>query len=334
MPATSKQLQSFLDSLEPAIQQAFLQDIAESKYRANIGALEAAIVAGNIDAVLYAVGIRTGQWSNLAESLRATYRDGGAFAVATDVPARFGMTFDISNPRAQEWIRQHSSSLVTDINESQRQAIQKTISTGYAQGRNPRDIALDIAGRKSAQTGRRVGGVVGLHPQFANAAGNARTELNNLDANYFTRVRRDKRFDRTVKKAIDSGKPIPQNMIDRIVAQYEDRLLQTRAENIARTEALTGMNASGNEAMSQVVEDGLATDDAITESWDATGDGRTRPTHTAAEHSGPIKHGEFFMVGGYPMRYPGDSSMGAPGSETINCRCMVRRQIDFSKTVL
>ena len=331
--ATSRQLQQFLDSLEPRLRQAFLEDVAASKYRANIGDLEKAVTTGDIEAVLYAAGIRSGQWSNLVEALRVTYREGGAFAVSTDVPARFGMRFDISNPRAQSWLSQHSSSLIVDINSSQRKAVQQTISAGFGQGRGPRDIALDIAGRVSAQTGRRTGGIIGLHEPFSNAASKAREELGLLSNNYFSRTRRDQRFDATVRKAIASGKPLSQPEINKIVGRYEDRLLESRATNIARTEALSSMNASGGEAMSQVVDDGLASNDAIDETWDAAADSRTRPDHFAADGQ-TIIHGESFSVGGYQMRFPGDTSMGAGADQIVNCRCVVRREIDFSKTVL
>jgi hypothetical protein len=35
-----------------------------------------------------------------------------------------------------------------------------------------------------------------------------------------------------------------------------------------------------------------------------------------------INLNEKFLVGGYPMAYPGDGS--APASEIVNCRCGVR----------
>jgi hypothetical protein len=333
MATSSKKLQQFLDSLEPEIRKAFLEDVALIRYRSNIKALEDAISSYDIEAILYASGIRESQWASLAESLRATYSKSGAFAVSTDVPARFGMQFNMTNPRVTSWITEHSSQLVVEINAKQLTAIQNTVAAGLGDGRNPRSIALDIAGRVSQQTGRRSGGIIGLHDQFADYTSSARRELASLNGNYFTRTRRDKRFDSLVRKAMESGKPIPKETVDRIVNQYADRLLATRAETIARTEAMTGMNAASNEAMSQVVDEGLAEADAITEIWDAAMDSKTRPDHFAADGQS-IKHGEFFTVGGYQMRFPGDSSMGAGADQTARCRCMVRREIDFSKTVL
>lgn len=329
--ATSKQIQQFLDSLDPIIRKAFLEDVALMRYRANVADLENAIASSNIEAALFAAGIRPSQWTNLVESIRATYRTSGAFSVGIDVPARFGMTFNITNPRAQRWIAEHSSQLVVEINQGQREAVQQAIAAGFEQGRGPRSIALDIVGRVSAQTGKRTGGVIGLHSQYATAVTNARNDLNNLSTNYFTRTRRDKRFDATVRKAIESGKPLPKTMIDRIVTRYEDRLLQSRAENIAATEAMSSMNAAGYESMAQVIEEGLAPADAIDRTWDSVGDIKVRKDHVHANGQ-TVKFDEVFWVGGYQMRYPGDTSMGAGADQVARCRCHVRNNVDFSRT--
>lgn len=330
--ATSKQIQQFLESLDPVIRKAFLADIELMRQRSNIDELEAAVTLGSIEPILFAAGVRISQWSNLAESVRNSYRNSGIYDASINVPAKFGFTFDMTNPRAQRWISEHSSKLVVELNLQQREAVQQTIAAGFGQGRNPRSIALDIVGRVSAQTGKRTGGVIGLHSKFSDAVINARNDLTNLDPNYFTRTRRDKRFDATVRKAIESGKPLPKTIIDRIVTRYEDRLLQSRAETIAKTEALTSMNAAGDEAMNQVVQDGLASADAIINTWNSTGE-RIRKDHLHA--SGQVrKHGEAFFVGGYQLMYPGDRSLGAPGEQIINCKCILNRSISFERTVL
>lgn len=54
--------------------------------------------------------------------------------------------------------------------------------------------------------------------------------------------------------------------------------------------------------------------------WLSTNDNHTRPDHKDADGQ-KVPLGEPFTVGDYKLMYPGDSSMGAPGSETIYCRC-------------
>lgn len=54
--------------------------------------------------------------------------------------------------------------------------------------------------------------------------------------------------------------------------------------------------------------------------WATMGDERVRPTHMeVGMETLPID--EPFMVGGYPMMFPMDASMGAPPEEIANCRC-------------
>jgi len=66
----------------------------------------------------------------------------------------------------------------------------------------------------------------------------------------------------------------------------------------------------------------------VVRAWDSTGDARTRETHTAADGQ-VVPQGEAFTVGGYSMMYPGDTSLGAPAGETVNCRCYQDLRIDF-----
>src|SRR5690606_32290252 len=102
---------------------------------------------------LAAAGIRDYAWVRIPEAIRDTYAQAGRYVVEKDVPASFGLDFNITNPRAQQWIETRSSALIVEITESQRASIQQIIGAGFAEGRNPRSVALDIVGRVSPQTG-------------------------------------------------------------------------------------------------------------------------------------------------------------------------------------
>ena len=58
--------------------------------------------------------------------------------------------------------------------------------------------------------------------------------------------------------------------------------------------------------------------------WMCTKDGRTRTSHGKADGQTVTGTKTPFMVGGYKMMFPGDKSLGAPGSEIYNCRCTTR----------
>lgn len=57
--------------------------------------------------------------------------------------------------------------------------------------------------------------------------------------------------------------------------------------------------------------------------WVSMEDHKVRPTHVAA-HGQLAKIEDTFTVGGFQMRFPGDSSLGAPLKELVNCRCAAR----------
>jgi hypothetical protein len=194
-------------------------------------------------------------------------------------------------------------------------------------GRNPRNIALDIIGRINPATGKREGGVIGLTSNQTDAVIKARSELQNLDTNYFTRQRRDARFDKTIRKAIADGKPLTADQIDKITGRYKDRLLQLRGETIARTEAITALRAGTHEGFAQLVDSGAVRADQIRLTWSATGDGRTRDTHTSLNKQAITFGGTFVSPSGAMLSYPGDTSHGASGAETIQCRCTANYRI-------
>ena len=214
--------------------------------------------------------------------------------------------------------------------EDQKAAIRVVIEEGIAAGRGPRQTALDIVGRVGA-SGVREGGIVGLNEPQTRAWLRAGEELDNLDGAYFTRKLRDKRFDRLVSKAIKDGKPLSKADRDRILARYSDRLLKLRGDTIARTETIASFNAGREQGMRQLIDDGSVDAGAVTKVWDATLDSRTRTGHAAMEAQQRSLDEPFTTPAGHRLRFPGDTGLGAPASETVSCRCILRFSLDFMR---
>jgi hypothetical protein len=235
--------------------------------------------------------------------------------------------FDGRNRRAEEWIRDRAGRLIREITDDQREAIRAVIEAGQVAGRNPRATALDIAGR--IENGRRVGGIIGLTSKQAGYVQSARAELEELSEAYFERKLRDKRFDRTVAKAIRDGKALSAADTQRIVDRYSDKMLSFRAENIARTEAISALHAAQYEAMQQLVDSGKVRADQITKVWSATMDTRTRDTHQAMNGQAVGFFAAFVSPSGAQLRYPHDTSLGAPADEIIACRCFMQTKIKY-----
>jgi uncharacterized protein with gpF-like domain len=142
-------------------------------------------------------------------------------------------------------------------------------------------------------------------------------------ANYFTRGRRDKRFDGLVNRAIKDNKPLADSDVIKLTGRYSDRLLQTRGEMIARTETLQAVNTGQFEAFNQAIDAGAVAKKDIKKVWISAGDNRTRDSH--AEINGvAVGIDERFPNGLlYPLDPAGDAS------EIINCRCILDYDVDF-----
>lgn len=274
-----------------------------------------------VDAAYYESG------RSFNESLRADAR-----AAGTAITIRF----DPGNPRAAGWLRAHSSRLVTEIVEDQRMALRAVLEAGMAEGTNPRSVALDVVGRVNRASGRREGGLIGLHSGQIETAARAREELASGDPArmeaYFDRKLRARKFDKVVRAAIREGRPVRAPDIAQIVAGYRDNMLRWRGEMIARTEALTALSEAQNENMLQVIEAGGFRQDQVVKTWRAASDGRTRDTHVALNGKSVRMSAPFVSPSGAHLMFPRDSSLGAPASETIACRCRLNHAIDWKGT--
>lgn len=295
----------------------------------------AAIESGNLERAFRTLGMSTAALRPLTAAIELAFEEGGQGMGATfprylNTPgARLAFHFDVRNRRAEDWLREKSSELVTLIESETRYNIRNQLEIGLSEGRNPRNIALDIVGRIDPATGKRSGGIIGLTTNQQFWSESARAKLLSLDKSYFEMELRDKRFDRTVAAAIRDGKPLSIDTVDKLIARYRDNALKYRGDSIARTESVQSLNRSEWEATKQAVEMGAVKESAVQREWDDTGDKRTRWTHRKLNGQRVGIDEPFVSPSGARMMFPGDSSLGASGSETIHCRCRVRSVIDW-----
>lgn len=330
-------LQAILERLEPEVRRAFEEAIADIRSAAQLQAVIGHLEAGNVEAALIALNLRAEFFQPLDDALTDAFNAGGVSVLAglpaLPVPfssgARVVARFDGRNPRAERVARDLSSTLITQIIDDQREAIRAVIEAGIEAGQGPRDTALNIVGRVNKATGKREGGIVGLNAPQTKAWLKAGDELDALDPAYFERKLRDKRFDPMVRKAIETGKPLSKADRERVLNRYSARLLKHRGDTIARTETIASLNAGRDQGIRQLIEAGNITEDQVRKVWDSSGpDGRTRDTHLGMEAQERRLDEPFVTPMGYRLMHPGDASLGAPGSETINCRCVLRFSLD------
>ena len=336
MAKSQKQtLNDLIDKFIPEIKAAFESAIADVVDRAILADVIKAIQDGDAIGALRALGLTDAALRPIQQQIEAAFEAGGITTAASfpnhlNTPVgRAVFRFDVRNSRAEKWLRDQSSTLVTRITSDQLEAIQDTLALGVQAGRGPRDIALDIVGRVDPVTRRRTGGIVGLNGPQTRAVINARKDLDALDANYFTRKMRDKRFDGIVQRAIDSGKPLDPETVNKLTGRYSDNLLKLRGDTIARDQTLTALNRSEFETMQQAADIGAIKQQNTVRIWDSAGDRRVRDSHKEMDGQTVGMDEPFITPDGAKLMFPGDYSLGAGPEETINCRCRVRLKIDF-----
>lgn len=314
---TEAEFKAALDAIEKQMARDYLTGAAKVVRNATLAEVLESIQLGNA----VASGILVGKYAEMAETLRAAYIAGGR-AEANSLGRR-GVEFDAMRPSAQDWISTKQREAVAIIAREQGEAIQAVLSYGQEVGIAPAPLARNILG-VVGMNGERTGGVVGLTRQDAEWLINARRQLLSGDPEemrgYFSRVRRDKRFDGIVQRAIDAGKPVSVADVDRITQRYAARLLDTRAEVVASIQAVEAYNAGRAQLYKQLVEDG--TNPAlITKRWKTRADERVRVSHRAMNGQTVAGSAAFVTPRGALMMNPGDTSLGAPLDEIVRCRC-------------
>lgn len=327
-----EQIAYLLDHYTQAVQDAFIQAISELRSQIVLAHVIERLEKGDINGAIAQMHLDKAALNPMLDRIAEAYNAGGIAAVNAlpDLKdpngGRVVVRFDVRNPRAEAYLKEQSSTLVTQIIDDQRAGIRAALEDGLARGQNPRQTALEVVGRIDT-TGKRTGGVIGLTSGQGEWVRKYRRELETGDPNALTRTLRDRRFDRTVARSIREGQPLTSDQVNRMVTAYENRALKYRADAIGRTETLRSLNASSEQAMLQAIDEGKVEARTVTKKWVAHLDGRTRDTHIALNGQTVPIGGVFQSPSGAQLRYPGDPR--APAAETISCRCYAAHTIDF-----
>ena len=324
----------------PEIQRAFLRAMADIVDRAMLDEMIKAIAANDVEALLRASGFTPAALGQILNTIEVAYENSGQ-AEVNNWPKRirtpYGVVqpaFNMRNQVIEEDLRKYSSELITNLTNEARESVRMVLEKGMIDGENPRSTALNIVGRVNTVTRKREGGAIGLANNQVRWSFTTKRYLEQLDEKYFTMELRDKRFDGTVRKAIESGKPLNSDTIVKLVTRYNDNALKYRGESIARTETLQSLNRGQDAAIRQAIGEGNITRQQVKKWWNDTGDGRVRISHRLAGKKYTDKHAididePFVLSTGARLMFPGDQSLGAPAGEVIRCRCKQEYEIDF-----
>ena len=342
MATLRQRLGELIEKLEPETERAFLEAVEDIKSEIILREIVERLERQDIDGAIEALHIEPSAFRPLSEALRQAFNQGGILTIqnmprlSDPMGGRVVLRWDVGNQRAEANIRELSSTLITEVTESTKEAVRETILSGYSQRQGPRTIALDLVGRQSAVTKRREGGVIGLNRPQAELIERTRINLLSGDpalmAKYLTLKTRDKRYDGAVRRAIAAGKPLDAETLNKVLMRLRDRNLRLRGETIARTETMTSVMAAKHEAYQQGLDAAGRDASLVTRKWRSAGDRRVRHTHMVM--NGQVVQGmdlAFQSPSGAMLRYPGDTSLGAGANEIIACRCDVEYTFDFAE---
>lgn len=218
-------------------------------------------------------------------------------------------TFDLTNPLALQWLREHGAEHV-QISESVRQSIGAILIQGYIDGLPPPTVA------------RQLRNVIGMHPRQAQAYQRFAENMQALDAARLRRMSqstanmlrrggiRTNQLRRIQREGLRAGE------VERIIEGYRVRLIRQRAEVIARTEAVNATSAGQDHLWLQLEQEGTIFAEDYEKVWYTGADEKVDKVMCRPMHGQRVGFHELFTTGqGVKLRRP---------SVHPNCRCWVQ----------
>jgi hypothetical protein len=217
---------------------------------------------------------------------------------------RFG--FDLRAQGVEDFARRYRMDRVREISNGQRATLRQLIAEASTSGSPP------------AETARKIRDVIGLTSYQAAIVQNYRKMLETNDARALTFALRDRRFDRTVARAVNDAGDLTPAQVDKMTAVYRARMIASRAVTIARTESLRATN----NAHATSVANWLGKNPGYTtiKVWMATDDDRTRHDHRLLNGQHVVgMRTPFVCDDGSTLLWPHDPKGTA--AQVVRCRC-------------
>lgn len=305
-----QRLEDLLSRQESTIRRAFLEFVRETTDESLVKEAADLIEQGDTNGALALIDSHVDRFGAVLPQLFQQGAKAELLALAPSVAAvapNVGISFDPTNPRAADIMRNAKLGFIREFTNEQQLATRQALADSLQTGFEPAKVA------------RVFRDTMGLTRYQLGVVDSYKTALEQGSRNAIDRALRDRRFDRSVERAVDTGEPIPPERIDKMVEAYRRRMLSYRSETIARTEARQVLSEAQQEAMDQTMARVNLSADDVEQKWNTTIDGRERMTHGALDGQVQKWGTPFQSISGAQLRYPGDPL--APAAEIISCRC-------------
>jgi hypothetical protein len=301
-------VRSQIDAAASRISDEFAEAMQWLRDRHTLEEFILAVKTHRLDAILNTDDIRTAA-QRMADAVNIAYGDAGQ-EVADQISSWVSgdVAFDMTNRWAVSRTTQNSLRLIRDVTQEQRQTIRDALADAVEQGLNPRQAAVML--RDS----------IGLTPAQQEYVSNYRQSLQDGSARALDYELRDRRYDAATRRG-----DLTDSQIETMTSRYQQRLLNYRAEVIARTESMRAVHEGATDMWRQATASGDVDSDSVVRTWRTSHDGRVRASHRAMDGQ-QASLGDAFRTGdGVELEYPGDPD--APPEESIQCRCVVVTRI-------
>lgn len=318
--------------LTPEVHRAFMASVTDLQAGVDWSALLDALTRQDIGGAIAALNINEAAWAEYSSKMTEVYAVAGASTAAQIQAAgvaNIGTRFRMTNPGAQEWIRQNVANRVVGFSEEQIQVARMVIEAGYARGQGPQNIAIDLVGR--VRGGVRSGGVLGLDgPRAArlqavtqgmrSAEGVQDLVIARHDGSLAMRYKVNAATEQRIIRAYNAGTAVSE--ADRRISenQYRSALLKSRADTVAATETGNAVMSARDEQWRQAAQSQGLDESAVRKTWRHRRGGDGRPDHIAMNGVSVMGlNTPFVMPDGTRMLHPHDPAGGA--KHNINCGC-------------
>lgn len=264
-------LHRIADGAAPKVRDEFLAAVEQVRNSVKAKALESALDRQDIEEVLRILDITGNMQAALQPqfipALEDTYIAAGR-AAPRPGGGKLGMRFDLTNPRSIRFLQEYDFGLIRQVSDETRHAVRQVVLDAFETGGHPYEQA------------RQIKQFIGLTERQAQTVMNYRDMLESEDHSA--------------------------DAIDQLTERFHNRMLRSRATNIARTETMRAANAGANEAVHQAVEEGLLDRQTTRIGWMVTPDDRLCPLCEAIPDMNPdgVPVGGYFQTPDGPIKEP------------------------------
>lgn len=266
---------------------AFLDSLSTIRTKQIRDAVEEAFLAGNSVAVETALNLKSLD-DPMRESFEKAIRKtstAAAKAAENYMPPGMDLKFDLDNPLATEFAKEHSANLVQQVQKSTIEGVRYRVGKAFENGAPPKTLARTLTNEYMDEVG-------------------------------LTRIQR-KAVDNFRAKQLDMG--VTPEVADKQTRRYREKMLRRRASLIARTETIHASGMGQQALWKQAEMNGLLDARKVKREWIVTPDDRLDAKICAPMAGQKVGMDEVFVTG------TGNTVLTQPAHPACRCAIALAR---------